>query len=181
MYFYHFLNHNSYQRFQVKATSISKLALRPTFMALLRLSYKFSLFTHNEKLWTKSFGSHALAIFAVFVCLTSAFSINLLWVRWIQKYAQQKGPDSCVDPRGALEREALWTVLDTEAWRMLALQGQGKGDESFKVNEEADLRSASPWNYFKDLLSFHRKYVLLTPRITICPYVWNYQCLLVVV
>ena len=72
MYFYYFLNHNSYQCFQVKATSISKLTLRPTFLALLRLIFKFSLFTHNEKLWTKSFGSHILAIFAVFVCLTSA-------------------------------------------------------------------------------------------------------------
>lgn len=75
MYFYYFLNHNSYQRFQVKAL------MRPAFMALLRVIYEFSLFTHNKKLWTKRFGSHTPATFAVFVGLKSAFSINLLWVR----------------------------------------------------------------------------------------------------
>ena len=180
--FYYFLNHNSYQRFQVKATSISKLALRPTFMALLRLSYKFSLFTHNKKLWTKSFGSHTLAIFAVFVCLTSAFSINLLWVRWIQKYAQQKGPDGCVDPRGdPLEREALWTVLDArglmECWLFRARERMNLSRWMKRQISEVLLPEIISKTYSASIES----HVLLTPRITICPYVWNYQCLLVVV
>lgn len=155
MYFYHFLNHNSYQRFQVKATSISKLALRPTLWPCWDSVINSKLFTHT-KLWTKASRITRLAIFAVFACLTSAFSINLLWVR-IQKYAQQKGPDGCVDPVGTPgERGSVDSVGHTRGPDGNAGLQPGKG-WIFQGEWRGRSQKCFPLKLFQRLTSFHRK------------------------
>ena len=84
---------------------------------------------------------------------------NLCSVRWLKQCLLHKPTVSQVDSKRRPADECRWlqlTPVGTQLERdalgasagrqrpgtMLALQGQGR-DESFKMNEEADLRSAS--------------------------------------